>query len=178
MELLTANSPLVIGRFYSVPCINALVWNLGMTPIIGPLHEDKEHIGFDDMHWHIDWRFVSAWQLSRLSGSGRIPVQAKVISQKNTAGQIVERRLKCKREMPEFPLRPYGKNVVHWLEDLETAQENSRLKCGMICPHRGLPLAGCPVNDGIVVCPAHGLAWDVESGALVKRVTPEVKAAI
>lgn len=114
MELLTANSPLltgplVIGRFYSVPSINALVWNLGMTPIIGPLHEDKEHIGFDDLHWHIDWRFVSAWQLSRLSGSGRIPVQAKVISQKNTAGQIVERRLKCKREMPEFPLRPYGK---------------------------------------------------------------------
>lgn len=179
MELLTIadKEPYVIGRFYSVPCVYAKVWHM-MTPIIGPLHEDKEHIGFDDLHWHIDWRFVSVDQLAKLTFRGKVPVQAKVISQKNTAGAIRQKWLKCKRAMPEFPLRPYGKRVVSWMEDLETAHEGARLKCGKVCPHRGMPLAGCPVNDGIVVCPAHGLAWDLESGALVKRVTPEVKAAI
>lgn len=171
----TIAEPYTIGRVYRVPCVFATAWQRAV-PIIGPLHEDKEHINFPEPHWHIDWRFVSKADYHWYSWQGTSPVHSRVISQKNTAGPIVERRMKCKRPMPEFPVFPYNNKPVHWLRGLQDAYADTKLKCGMICPHRGMPLAGCPVTDGVVICPAHGLAWDVESGAMVRRVCQNTNA--
>jgi nitrite reductase/ring-hydroxylating ferredoxin subunit len=35
-----------------------------------------------------------------------------------------------------------------------------------VCPHRGAPLEDGFVHDGCVVCPWHGWAFDLESGAV------------
>lgn len=37
------------------------------------------------------------------------------------------------------------------------------------CPHRGISLVGAAEEDGAVVCPGHGLAWDCRSGCLRPR---------
>lgn len=162
-----------IGRYYRVPCVWVPMWKI-KVPLFGPLHEDREIIGFPDEHWHIDWRFVPRAFMDRWT-SRRSP-HGLVLSKQNAVGSIETRRLKCKREMPVFPTHPNGNKPVFWLADLEKAHADARLKCGRICPHRGLPLEGCPVRDGIVVCPGHGLAWDVETGALVRRMPAKEKA--
>lgn len=36
---------------------------------------------------------------------------------------------------------------------------------GAVCPHRGGPLADGLLDDRVVVCPLHGLAYDLLSGA-------------
>lgn len=73
---------------------------------------------------------------------------------------IVYRRLKCRRELP-----PYPYEQARWLPKLELAYAHARLKNG-ICPHKGVNLRSCPIMNGIVTCPAHGLRWQVDSGEL------------
>lgn len=156
-----SDEPVRLGRYYSVPCVFVSPWKR-TVPILGPLHEDKNIIGFPDEHWHIDWRFVdSRWFRTC---SARHPVHAKVVSAKKTAGGIVRRNLKCKRLMPEFPFVRHS-----WMASLEDAFSSARLRAGLVCPHRGISLAGCPVNNGVVVCPGHGLAWCVATGELSRR---------
>lgn len=162
--------PCVIGRYYRVPCVDVPMWN-GMVPVFGPLHEDREIIGFPEEHWHIDWRFVPSAFIDQRTSRG--VVHGLVVSWKNARGGIVMLRRKCRREMPDFPTHPHSGREVFWLRDLEANHRGARLKCGRICPHRGLPLAGCPVKDGVVVCPGHGLAWNVDTGELVRRLDPD-----
>lgn len=161
------SEPFQIGHYYSVLCAQSSHFypngSLRLVPLLGPLHEDAEIINFPERHWHVDWRFVSqkAWDhfsylRSRL---------ARPISENNVTGQLTRHRLKCKREMPIFP----DKSRVLWLEKLEESFQNNCLKPGLICPHRGIPLAGCQVENSVVVCPGHGLAWNIESGKLVAR---------
>lgn len=151
-----------IGRYYSVLCAPSTVF-LRWVPLLGPLHEDAEIVNFQEQHWHIDWRFVSQREWNHYC-SFTTPL-AVPISEKNVDGPPCHRRLKCKREMPIFP----GHGRVIWLKELEAAYQNDNLKPGLICPHRGIPLAGCPAKDGVVVCPGHGLAWNIETGKLVPR---------
>lgn len=83
-----------------------------------------------------------------------------------TLGTPALRRMKCVREFPTYPLKllsgPRG-----WLPKLEAAYADCKLKPGMVCPHRGIPLADVPAVDGIVTCPGHGLRWNVATGELL-----------
>jgi nitrite reductase (NADH) small subunit len=45
-----------------------------------------------------------------------------------------------------------------------------------ICPHRGGPLGQGMIENGKVVCPWHGWAWDAKTGAAVQD--PNVKVTI
>jgi nitrite reductase (NADH) small subunit len=38
---------------------------------------------------------------------------------------------------------------------------------GAVCPHRGGPLADGLLDERVVVCPLHGLVYDLQSGAEV-----------
>jgi hypothetical protein len=51
--------PPVVGREYLVPCVRywwkgALRW----WPVIGPKHDDIEHLNFAQVHYHLDRRFL------------------------------------------------------------------------------------------------------------------------
>lgn len=162
-------SDYVIGKMYSVPCVENPPWkNAGRwLPILGPLHEDAEIVKFEYRHYHIDWRFVSksffttsTWGLPPRSPLGRV-LSPDLIP--GFAYQIINRRMKCKRTMPEFPV------TAPWLSELEQEFESARLGPNLICPHRGMPINGCPIKDGNVVCPGHGLRWNIETGELDKR---------
>lgn len=186
--------PPQIGRYYRVPAVfgkwdsfSARWW-----PVIGPMHEDAEIVGFDARHYHIDPRFLperiwrrslwgnearSAWRVG--GDSGRVaaaPVQFAPDDFRNLYGtemmQPALRRMRCKRGMPDrsWMILRDGRTAVGWGATMEGAYADARLKPGMICPHRGAPLASCPVGpDRTVVCPLHGLRWHVDTGALIPQ---------
>ena len=45
-------------------------------PVLGPRHEDADHLNFPYLHWHIDGRFVSAalWRKVKTEGFIRNPL--------------------------------------------------------------------------------------------------------
>lgn len=156
-----------IGKYARVPAVlvKAYYGFAGWIPVIGPKHEDAEIIKFPHQHFHIDWRYAP----THLAKLGINSVYSMVISCPDNYGRRVVfqgpelRRIKCKRDWPEFP---YYK--AKWLPELNAAMRGKCLKTGMVCPHRGLPLSGAPVVDGVVTCVGHGLRWNVATGELVE----------
>ena len=166
----------IVGVTYDVAALFHL-YHKCWIPLIGTEHEDAEIIGFPHSHWHIDWRFATEGFYGRslsweLTPHGTVFTRQSARNDPNFHGDIRRKRMKCKRPMPEFP----GETLVKWLPKLEQLFEN-RTMTNMICPHRGMPLTGCPVKDGVVVCPGHGLAWNIENGRLAKRCATPQKGA-
>jgi hypothetical protein len=185
----TENIHFEIGKRYSVPCVKTVknhkwdrLWRGEWIPVIGPEHQDAEIIGFPWKHWHVDWRFASEGVFKRtvrqkfgFQDSGivfnyvlqRFPVQQENDGTKYETdeafhlGEVAVRRVTCKRAMPAYPYK-----LATWLPKLATACAGMRMK-NMVCPHRGMPLKGCPLNGDVVTCPGHGLRWNVKTGELV-----------
>ena len=159
-----------VGKWYKVPVVRAKVGRDQRDwPVIGPKHEDAAIIKFPFYHYHIDWRFVCErdwWgrQDSRcfatvLHESGANPDHPV----NPILGPPVLKRMKCKRQFPDYPLSfPAG-----WLQALAAAYMGCKLKPGLICPHRLLPLDSLPDDNGVVTCPGHGLKWNIHTGEMV-----------
>ena len=80
---------------------------------------------------------------------------------------ILWKKRTCYRKEQVFPQPKFKQLVTNKIKNqyLHVRMEN------MICPHRGTCMKGHPVQDidgkqGIT-CPAHGLAWDVQTGFLI-----------
>ncbi len=163
-----------VGRFYLVPCVYVEAESIKWAPVIGPEHTDVEYIRFPHRHYHYDWRFLTSDQAWRIAPH-RFQRETGVLDEfahGNVAREEFEkyrpgiewRKRKCWRAMPDFP-------VVHWTVAMSDAFASTRLKPDCrTCPHRGVPLNGLPERDGVVVCPGHGLAWNLKTGAMVPRV--------
>lgn len=167
-----------IGRMFDVPHVKWMgnfqnsvkpywVPSSLLIPILGPLHEDREIIGFPYNHWHIDWRFVPVMQWiaikkRSLHRERNTSAASKVLSDYNTDGVIVRKKRKCLRSHITFP------DIGPWHVEIEEAYHGSVMKC-RVCPHRGISLVGAPVVNGAIICPGHGLAWDPETGKLKPR---------
>src|SRR3990167_8589705 len=143
----------IVGRYYWVPCIT-----LGrgparslVVPVFGPVHTDREIIGFPYRHWHADPRFMPDRLVRTYGGGGsalRSPLEAVMtlpLSYNNSLqlpeyGPLhdlpVVRLRKCCREMPDFP-------ASSWRRALTEAYAGSQLDREQpVCPHRGMPLSG------------------------------------
>jgi hypothetical protein len=177
----------IAGRFYMVPCIShpklkRSSFNWGKwIPLIGSLHQDIEHVGFEPFHIHVDTRFLT------LSGDGyhyesqalgRVVTLSGKIEMKGLLDEyylgiakkaVLElRRLQCRRPAP--PVFPQ----VSWANSLQSAYAGCRIVDGL-CPHRGIPIAcGRHVAPGVRQCPGHGLAWD-DDGRQVQLVKPGIE---
>lgn len=189
--------PPVIGTIYDVPTVE--MWEkiykggeishytfLRLVPVIGPEHEDAEHINFPYDHWHIDWRFATKghWkeETSRMTDFRVLAVVAIRGSEsviRFVRGNPFRRRWVCKRPMPQWPPTDDVKySNVRWMKGLENEYAGCPLKPGQICPHRGVPLATLPADsNGVVTCPGHGLAFNRKTGQLVKRTSPDYRPA-
>ena len=164
---LAANpSPLEVevGKLYKVPCIRRVRANgdddVEWIPVIGPVHDDKEAIGFPHLHVHHDTRF-SDLNLNLFMGSlarlGRVERLDKEVLQADrwfkADLRFSMRRRRCKRQTDCW--RP-----VHFTEALEEQHRHCRIGADGLCPHRGIPLAlGHKLADGSTVCAGHGLRW-------------------
>ena len=165
-----------VGKFYRVPTVRGL-WR-GMDAdwvVLGPLHEDKEVIGFDEQHYHLHPQFNSDVILNAFRGVPDVfsmPLtEVKGVKGYGVPdvplGPVVYRRRKCMREMPAYP-----RYAPPWLSKLESwmaTKGKPRIDVKHpICPHRGADLSKVPVVDGCVTCPLHGLKWNASTGELVR----------
>lgn len=175
-----------VGKFYRVPCIKASgnkfqsIFRSQWVPIMGPEHADAEIIGFPYRHWHVDWRFASArmFLAAKKERPGRsedseafnyvlqrFAAFNKKEDERNKfveTGEVVVKRMQCKRQFPAYP-----HSRATWLPKLAEVCAHMKMK-NMVCPHRGLPLEGCPRDGDVVQCPGHGLRWNVKTGELVR----------
>ena len=175
-----------VGKFYRVPCVKASgnkyqhIFRSQWVPIMGPEHQDAEIIGFPYRHWHVDWRFagqrmftaakkehpgrnhesdVYNYVLMRFASFDRSEDLRNPFVE---TGEVVVRRMQCKRAFPAYP-----HERARWLPRLEEHCAGLKMR-GMVCPHRGVPLEGCPTDGDVVQCPGHGLRWNVKTGELVQ----------
>lgn len=164
------NQPYIVGNYYQVPTVYGMLFDtMNHWPVMLPMHEDAEIIGFPYKHYHIDWRFVPTAFFKRqyVGGSWRSVFGIVLHSspQKNEDGfpEPVMRRLKCKREFDAYP-----HHLAKWKQELESKYQDCILKTP-VCPHQGVRLDNLPCNkEGHVTCPAHGLVWNINTGELVK----------
>ena len=166
----------VVGCHYLVPCLVGdprVAWmanDRNLVPVIGPMHSDKDFIGADFEHFHIDWRFVEDVMAPYLRGFEYSPHGHVIRGQQLLEGPYLKplyRSMKCVRLMPDFPA---FKNEYGWAA-LERAQRRTcnKLKPGNICPHRGIDLTPFEQPDGTAICPGHGLRWNLRTGEMIPR---------
>lgn len=185
IEDLTA--PPIVGEVYLVPCLHRQGEWIATQ---GPVHADPE-LGVPQRHLHYDVRFVSDEMVRRIGlrharrSSALEEILAHVLPAQTlvkvlfTAVMIIQpdeapehRPMRCVREMPTYELI----YTNTWLERLERTYAGAHVTDGR-CPHRGLPLLSLPQQDGKVVCPGHGLCWQLKDGCLAPH-PPEVHATI
>lgn len=169
----------VIGESYLVPCMFRPNYHVDWVPIYGGEHDDKEHFNQPLRHYHYDVRFIHLGHIISLlflSTNGRSRhmseealverLTVNILSARKDG--IVEYREKiCYRKMPEIITPKFAKEEF---KSLQTEYEHVNISC-KTCPHRGFRLNGLPEDEeGNVVCPGHGLKWNVKSGKLVKRI--------
>lgn len=182
------DGPFIPGKFYNRLCIRAC-WPDGDSrpqwwPVHGPMHEDREFINFPHYHYHVDWRFLIRDQREKAIGPCRlpaiynIPISAVMLSEDPRQTAMLSDRPK------DDPLRPqYAQTkkrryhgipwpsteqipTARWYDKLAAAYRDQKLKPGLVCPHRGAELAGIPPQEGIIICPMHGLQWRADTGEL------------
>lgn len=160
-----------VGKYYRVPTVVASIEGRRRRwPIIGPWHEDIEHIGVEGKHWHIDWRFVPQRLADQIG-----PYPHGVVIFEQAQPEAVEyHRLKCKR-IAIFPFKrkrfDESRSQVTTFEQLHPAFEASRLSEHKHCPHQGADISSVAPVCGIIVCPLHGLCFDAVTG---KNISPDV----
>jgi nitrite reductase/ring-hydroxylating ferredoxin subunit len=182
---------LVKNDYYLVPCIpipdklSHLYLSLedGWLPVLTPSHIDRETafktdaqgrvVDVDEaLHFHIDVRFIK----SDLPVGGSVGVSAKLFAlilelcDFDTPNDEIEdfvewKRKKCYRvAVDDFE----SSNVPSMYEPAIIA-EGMRMTDKDICPHQKTCLKGMSRLNDTVVCPAHGLKWDLLSGNLIPR---------
>jgi hypothetical protein len=152
-----------VGRFYRVPCArhNRGSW----LPLIGPIHEDREIIGFKPVHVHVDSRFVGDTPLYptdmlKLGKPLSLTSYWSDVDAVLPGLQFQAMRRMCRRQALCW-------QPVKFTRELEAVYQGCRIGPDGICPHRGIPLAvGARLQDGSTVCVGHGLRWSAEGELL------------
>src|ERR1044072_14938 len=158
------------GKFYLATCVPLYVLGVrgGWWPVLLPSHRDPE-LQADYEHFHYDWRFVSKSHYEsvlKLEGRNEAAHVFTAVAAVSIGPEITWRRLKCKRVPPPFPTHNASGPPNRLVRILEPKYQGRRLGACLTCPHKGISLKGQPVRDGKVVCPGHGLCFDVKSGKL------------
>lgn len=163
--------PPEIGRYYLVPAIWSHVSKIWM-PILGNHHNDKDHFEVSVDHYHNDLRFSSDRLIRSLWGA---PEHHVIATEHNSINpfshhvyedKIELRRMKCKRDFPDFGFP--GKTRL-W-NKFHDAFKGTCLKNGKICPHKGYDVSQVkPDKNGNIVCPLHGLSFNIKTGKNVPR---------
>lgn len=170
--------PPKVGHFYMVPAIE-YTWmgKLGMWPVVGPLHDDREFFNFRHLHYHLDLRFLTAsqWKLAQRNGYRRLGVNAFASDAELAAGSqplcrlddplprgrpaLIRRRCRLSERVYAYPnADPVKALNAKFAQEVGAAQPIRRSDGRLLCPHRKVDLSTYrPDAHGIVICPLHGL---------------------
>jgi hypothetical protein len=171
------------GRHYLVPAVFYVYGRIsrrpGWYPVIGPKHDDAEHLNFKWPHYHLDRRFMSNRQMKRAAGDWRsgsdvvaIGPIMEPISGLNDWGSMPTptlRQMKCHRSEIGFPATPRGHGVFSRFHETFLGKKCPRDAEGhLICPHKGARLSSLVPNEhGVITCPLHGLLIDLATETVV-----------
>lgn len=156
-----------VGKFYKVRCIELLNSNdevFAVVPIIGEMHRDPQ-FGADKPHYHIDGRFAANnCPIGHEDGKTNFVVWAEVSNkyfQAYKPGNIVYKRLKCKRESTGIIPPEKGKYQVWYSSFVGKSCKGKK------CPHLGQEMIE---ENGLLVCPLHNLKGCPEKEVIVPFV--------
>lgn len=184
---------LVKDNHYWVPCIpipdifsksfSYLSLEDGWVPVLSAPHIDRETAFTIDtegqqiesphaLHYHVDVRFIKA----DLPIGGSVGVSAKLFGSlldvfdfetpNDEIDDLIEwYRKKCYR----VSIDDFENSLVPSMYETGVISEGLRLTDKKVCPHQKTCLRGIPQSNNTVVCPAHGLRWDILSGNLIPR---------
>lgn len=166
--------PYVVGETYRVPCIKIKnkQGQLDIIPVYGASHADPD-LGNFSIHFHIQDIFLTDEELVRYGflrddGYQAIPTINLGV---HFVPELFE-NLICRRQYNVgFPQNKARRSHLPLMEATRTRlrTEAFRLKLNCkVCPHRGTCLDNVsPDSEGIIQCPAHGLAFDVSTGEIL-----------
>ncbi len=170
--------PPVVGGYYLVPVITyPLRGMMADWPVLGPMHEDAEHIGFPWLHYHIDGRFLNARQYRHMANQAwpkgdhdRALNGLPIMSPRGMPDTLPRRphlkRRQCRRTIQRWAV---AQETKRWgLQEAYGGEVHAlRLPDGRaLCPHRKVDLSQFPADEqGLVTCPLHGLRVCVQSKA-------------
>lgn len=147
--------PLCEGRRYLVPTVRA-EWldshGIAEWPVIGPRHKDPD-IGATVSHYHIDHRFVPQAEFDR---------DTNTVVNESCDQPVRYRAWTCLQA--RVVLTHHDARVLKMHGFWRGRQCQGSRETGWICPHRGVWLGSQFSRDGIIICPAHGLKINAETG--------------
>ena len=174
-----------VGEHYRVPVAHG-TWS-GIEKqwvVLGPYHEDRELIGFEYDHFHLDPRFVPQhiWRrhVDDSASNGNIKAilgRPLTRAHEDAWGPptfVGHRKMRMIRMVSPEAVRAVFESS-RWMGELQECYDGSLR--GTICPHRGGDLRGfAPDKHGCVTCVLHGLTWRVDpkaedAGRLVSNAT-------
>ncbi len=158
-------------------------------PTLGKAHEDTEWLNVNWHHYHYDFRFLTDEDMRQIASHWRgasasldeviSSMFTLVIAKKFVKGTLEYRPMVCHRQMPEFPVvRERGSMTTLLWDGFTRKLEEPLIRKGaklrtqhdcLRCPHRNIPLSGIPNDGETIVCPAHGLRWNLKTGKIVSR---------
>lgn len=158
--------PLKIGEKFLVPCIiKKINRKTYISPIINHPHNDKEN-GQQEIHYHVDYRFVKCSQEGFVRYVDNIPYVFNPVPVNNHSKHIWVPSARCEKTneikinyyiLPVINAHLFGSTPIDFIK-------KSKLKHDCIykgkCPHRGYDLSQVDPIDGIITCPLHGLQFD------------------
>lgn len=161
--------PPVIGRYYMVPTV-LYYWHgrLDHWPVIGPLHHDHD-IHFPHLHFHVDGRFLLKRDFDKLeSGFRAAEVSGSPVSENDFTlkryGRLQRKPVLRKRRCSNLFYRwnigaANDKNIREALNHKYDGHAIPLRDGRLLCPHRKADLSQFPPDEnGIVICPLHGMA--------------------
>lgn len=162
-------TPLREGVTYLVPTI---VGTLGgkhpseRWPIlVGPRHYDVEFFNIHMPHHHLDVRFISYETWKQELGSEIVVGVGRFAD--GSLPAIEHKPMRCLVEAFLLnSITSHDDRAMH--KHFKGAQCEGSLKRGWICPHKGTYLGSQYIdNDGVMICPAHGLRIDAATGRVL-----------
>lgn len=154
---------LIPGEWYWAPSI---CMDEGFMAVLPNMHQDE---GLQEDHYNLDGRFLSYNQRKLYL---KQEYQTVFLANTPKNQQKYNRYIETPATVPQkcMTVTPIHRNYyVGKLNRLFESACNDMKMTNMKCPHRGTDLSNCPIDDGIVTCPAHGMRWRVADGSLIKE---------
>ena len=168
-----------VGESYRVPVAHG-TWS-GIEKqwvVLGPYHEDRELIGFEYNHFHLDPRFVPQhiWRRHVDDFPSTTPHIKAILGRPLTRAYedawgpptfVGHRKTRMIRMVSPEAVRA-AFEAAPWMAKVQECYDDGSLR-GTICTHRGGDLRGfAPDKHGCVTCALHGLTWSTETGRLIR----------